>query len=262
LIQILSSSRRNRVAAAILALVAGMSCGHLIDPPLPPDAQLFLPPPVYARWWAMVESCSGIERPLANVQWYSSENGVRDPDNSDDLVDGYYSLAGNRIVLISNDTLDGGIVRHEMLHALLRVRGHPRSAFLQSCAGTVSCARGCVDDAGPVPPTDPATAKVAPLQLEVTSAVSPVNPGSSVDGGMFTFTITVRNPFPYPVIALLPRPHGAGTPISYPYAIRATDGSGVSAGDLAYDPGVTYFSAGASKHDVIDAFVLPLGFPD
>jgi len=244
----------------VLALLGGLACGHLTDPPLQADAEPFAPPPVYTRWWAMVEACSGLSRPLANVQWYAARGVLLNPDGGGEQVGGYYSLASNRIVLAGNETIDGSVVRHEMLHALVRVRGHPRAQFLQSCGGVVSCGPDCVHDAGPATPPGPGTPTVTPFQLEVTAIVSPAAPSSSIDDGFFTFTINARNPFPYPVIALLPTTFGGGTARSYPYEIRSST-SGITAADLAFDPGVAYFSAGERKRDVIDIAVAPNGFP-
>src|SRR5712664_3118646 len=119
-------ANRNASRAIIVALVACVSCDHLVDPPLPPDAVRFVPPVVYACWWAMVESCSGIDRPLGDIEWYAAPDYLRSPDDNSEFIQGYWSLASNRIVLVSNDTLDGGTVRHEMLHALLRVGKQPR----------------------------------------------------------------------------------------------------------------------------------------
>ena len=132
-------ANRNAARSVFVALVACISCDYLVDPPLPPDAARFVPPGVYARWWAMVESCSGFSRPLGDVEWYSAPGQLTNPSNSREAVEGYYSRASNRIVLLSRNTIAGGTVRHEMLHALLRVGGHPRSAFLQSCGGLVDC---------------------------------------------------------------------------------------------------------------------------
>jgi hypothetical protein len=77
-----------------------------------------------------------------------------------------------------------------------------------------------------------------------------------IDGGLATFTITVRNPFPHPVIALLPSKIGSGLGSSYRFSFRQLSGAGVASGDLAFDIGVTYFAAGEAKRDVIDFAVV------
>ena len=252
-------SRPNRVRMSLLALVAGISCGHLTDPPLPANAQVLVPPPVYAKWWDMVQSCSGLTGSLEDIHWYSTASVLRDP-NGDEAVAGYWSLAGNRIVLYQNDTIAGGVVRHEMLHALLRSAGHPRSAFLQACGGVVACGQACVADAGAPAPPAPGTPTIPPSELEVTSVVSPATPSSGFDGGLATFTISVHNPLSYAVIASLPGSSG-GVPASYGYAMLVSSGAGASKGDSAVDIGVTYFAAGETKRDVIDFFVIAPEFP-
>jgi hypothetical protein len=246
--------------APLLALVAGLSCSHLTDPPLPDNTVLLVPPPVYTGWWAMVESCSGLTGSLDSIQWYSTTSLLRDPNDNDETIAGYWSLAGNRIVLAATDTIAGDIVRHEMLHALIRSVGHPRSAFLQSCGGVVACGQICVRDAGPPTPPVAGTPTIAPPELEVSSAISPSAPSSLIDGGLATFTISVHNPFSHAVIVSLPG--GAGTvPQSYGYAMRESAGGGVSSGSPAFDIGVTYFAADETKRAVIDFFVIKPDFP-
>ena len=257
----ISEFRPTKTGAGILALVTGLSCGRLVDPPLPADAQLFVPPPVYSRWWTMVEECSGLRGSLQKIQWYSAPEAMSNPDNSGDRVEGYWSRASNRIVLSSNRTIDGAVVRHEMLHALVRSGGHPRRRFLQDCGGVVACGPSCVRDAGAPPPWGPGTPMVDPSQLEVTSAVSPVTPSSMIDGGLATFTISVRNPFAYPVVVQLPSGSGGGIATSYRYAIRQIAGGGLSSANLAFDVGVTRFAPGETKRDVFDFVVAPIPAP-
>jgi hypothetical protein len=244
----------------LFALVAGVACGHLTDPPLPENALVFHPPGVFAKWWSMVESCSGLTGSMETIQWYSTLGDLRDPNHNDASIAGYWSLAGNRVVLTTSDTIAGGIVRHEMLHALLRAAGHPRPAFLQTCGGVVFCGQLCVRDAGPPPPPPAGTPTVAPSELEVTSIVSPNAPSSQIDGGLATFTISVHNPFTHGVIVSLPTT-GGSVPVSYGYTMRESAGGGVTSGVPAYDTGVAYFAAGETKREMIDFFVIPPDFP-
>lgn len=249
------------VRLAVLALAGGISCGHLVDPPLPIDAEPFMPPPVYARWWSMVESCSGIRSSLDAIQWYAAPGPLTNPDDGSESINGYWSAASNRILLDFNDTINGAVVRHEMLHALLRVGGHPRRAFLDSCGGIVSCGAACVSHAGPAPTHDASIARVSPNVLEVTSEVSPPTPGASTDGGLATFTISARNPLPYPVMVLLPAWPGGGASRSFQYGISQYSGWSVSSGDLALDPSITFFAPGETKHDVFDFLVMASALP-
>ena len=102
---------------------------------------------------------------------------------------------------------------------------------------------------------------VTPSELEVTTAVSPVSPSSVIDGGLATFTISVRNPFAYPVVVQLPTSPGGGVATSYRYAIRQVPGDGVSSASLAFDIGVTRFAPGETKRDVFDFVVAPIPAP-
>jgi hypothetical protein len=252
-IQMMRLSRGSRRAVtAIIALAAGIACGHLTDPALPPDAEAFVAPPVYARWWAMMESCSGLSGSLNQIHWYATPSPLRNPENSEEYIEGYWSRASNRIVLISNDTLDGSTVRHEMLHALVRTGGHPRAMFLQKCAGLVDCGLDCIHEAGPPPPVPSGTPNVLPSQLEVTSQVSPASPGRSVDEGFGMFTISVRNPFPNPVVVVLPRRSSETFPTSYRFTITRDIGGSVTGADVVIDPEVVQFAAGETKRTVID----------
>jgi hypothetical protein len=209
----------------------------------------------------MVEECSGMQGALGDVQWFSVPEQLWDPANPADPVEGYWSAASNRIVLNSNDTIDGGLVRHEMLHALLRGKGHPRSAFLQNCAGIVSCPPGCVSDAGALPQIDPATPRVTPAEIDVTSEVAVVSPSSSGEPSFAQFTVLAHNPLSHPVVVVLPdKPGGISSTFRYGI-IRTVSGGGISSSDLALDAGSTYFAAGETKRDVFDLVIAPAPSP-
>jgi len=101
-----------KVHRLLFALVTGISCGHLTDPPLPTNALVYVPPAVFAKWCAMLESCSGRSGSLENIQWYSTSSQLQDPNDNDAAIAGYWSLAGNRVVLETIDTIAGAVVRH------------------------------------------------------------------------------------------------------------------------------------------------------
>ncbi|HUQ99694.1 MAG TPA: hypothetical protein VM166_09590 [Gemmatimonadaceae bacterium] len=248
----LVSVQRKKATTAVLALLAGIACGHLTDPALPPDAVAFVAPPVYSRWWAMMESCSGLSGSLNQIQWFATPSPLKNPENSEEYIEGYWSRASNRVVLISNDTLDGSTVRHEMLHALIRTGGHPRAMFLQKCAGLVDCGLDCVREAGPAAPVPSGTPNVAPSQLVVTSEVSPAAPGRFVDEGLGMFTILVHNPFPHSVVVVLPKPSSETFLTSYRFAITRAIGGSVTGADVVIDPEVVQFAAGETKRAVLD----------
>lgn len=122
-------------AMATLVAATAMACGPTTA--LPPDAVRFDPPKVYDRWWSMIKSCSGRSGDLASVNWYRVPgSGLK---SSGESIAGLWHSKGNVIVL-SDDVLEvGSVVRHEMLHALLRTGSHPVDSFLYSCAGFLVC---------------------------------------------------------------------------------------------------------------------------
>lgn len=252
---------RKKAGVAILSLAAGISCGSLTDPALPPDAVRFTAPSVYTRWWSMMESCSGLHGSLDQIAWYATPSPLQNPENKEEYIEGYWSRASNRVVLVSNDTLDGSTVRHEMLHALVKTGGHPRSMFLQKCGGLVDCGLDCVREAGPAPPVLSGTPNVPATDLVVTSEVSPVPTRATVEGGLATFTILVHNPYSHPVVVALPSKATENFAISYRFDFRRSIGGSVNGADLVLDPEIVQFAAGETKRTVIDFAVAPVAVP-
>jgi hypothetical protein len=213
-----------------------------------PDGAIpFSTPPVYAHWWAMTEQCSGITAPMADVSWYQV------PDVPAFLLDGGYvggrwSGADNSIVLAGAASLDGGLVRHEMLHALIHRRGHERGYFLGRCAGVVVCPAECIADAGPA--RLPPASLVTPDSLEVSVAVDPVRPSASVDAGYFTVTVTARNNTPHAVMLAATTPYG-GQAYTFGYLLQGPAG-GIGDTRRALDPSAIYFAPLESKKQVFD----------
>lgn len=197
----------------------------------------------------MTEACSGLTGALDAVSWYVV------PDESalqrDEGVRGYWSMASNRIVLVAQDTLDGGGVRHEMLHALIRAHGHPRAQFLGRCAGTVDCEAECIADAGPAPPADPLAARVSADSLAVTTAILLAPPTSSAGDGVVTIAIRVHNPAAHPVIVTLPPVGSAGERLGFGYQVWSSAG-GVQSGVSLLDASSWTFAAGETKQQLFD----------
>ncbi|HJP59474.1 MAG TPA: hypothetical protein VJ865_05730, partial [Gemmatimonadaceae bacterium] len=172
-----------------------LSCDMLVDPALPSDAVRFTPPPVYARWWAITEACSGITRSLDAIQFYRVPNASTIPDATYGEVAAYWSQAGNRIVLAQFYEAEGRVVRHEMLHALLRGGGHPPAYFQGRCAGVVDCSEIGCQDAGKPPEIASAGAPALPVEaLDVAVDVAPNPVSRSSNDGMITLVVRVTNP--------------------------------------------------------------------
>ncbi len=243
----------NRILSLLLGLaaVAGsiLSCGDIIvDPKLPPGATQFTPPTVFATWWEMTEVCSGRTGSLDAVSWYKAPANFFVIDGRQ--VSAYWSAGSNQIVVSESVARNGHVVRHEMLHALLRSKGHARDDFLERCAGRVACTTQCVEDAGPAPEVPTSVPRVHASMMEVTMEITPIPVRSWVNDGYFAVTIRARNPAPNPVLVELP---SQGTSqISYSYFIMGPNSeSGVVP---ALDNSVASFAAGETKVHVFDFF--------
>ena len=198
-----------RWRATLVALLGlGAGCREALAP-LPDGAESFAPPPVYARWWQMVETCSGLRGSLEGVRFFQvpGVRVIRSPSGRE--AEGYWSSGGNRIVLAGALTEVGALVRHEMLHALVRGAGHPREYYLRRCAGEVVCAGACVRDGGPTPAAPAGTRVVGPQTMTLAVVVAPEPPARTVNDGFFTVALSVRNPSDTPVeVRLAASPYG------------------------------------------------------
>lgn len=235
------------IAAA--AFVA--ACDRIVDPALPSTAASFTPPLVYDKWWSMVESCSGVSRPLANVAWVGIPGSTFQLKGQ--FVTGYWTAASNRIVLADSARLDGSVVRHEMLHALIRQSGHPRSAFLEKCAGLVTCSRECVEDAGPASSDYVGYPAVSLDSIETSIQILPNPPTLGVDGGVFSIVVSARNRTSHPVKLTLPLVNGVPVaPFSFEIRGLGTPSPRIAGFLDISDPTVTTFSAGETKRQYFD----------
>lgn len=239
--------------AAMTVLAAG-ACKEVVDPPLHAEAVSFVPAPVYGHWWSMVESCVGMTRSMSTVSWYVipgvSAFPIRNGDRTD-YVSGYWSAAGNRIVLAGTAQLNGAAVRHEMLHSITQAPGHPRETFLRRCAGVVECGPWCIADSEPPPVPEATTPRVGPQALELGVTVSPPVPTASVNDGFFTLTVSARNPASNPVVVTLSTPSLVILGRTFSYEMRR--GTDRFVGGLAYfDFEGTMFAPGETKRQVFD----------
>jgi hypothetical protein len=238
--------RRLGTVAALCATL--VTCRDITAPERPASAIPLAPPAVFARWWAMTEACSGVTGPFSNVSWYEVP-GVDSFDRDGTDVLGYWTNAGNEIVLAGKAALEGGNVRHEMLHALLRGGGHARDQFLGRCAGVVDCGTNCIADAGPAPMSHPDAAPATAAAFEVTVEVSPAAPSSARDGGFFSVTISARNTAPRPVVARLGSTNVRAR--SFQFDVRGLAGS-MTASRIVLDASSVTFAPGETKRQVFD----------
>ncbi len=220
---------------AACVVLCGLAACSLISAPLPSGAKRFVPPDVYARWWAMTEACSGRSGSLGTVQWYRVPGSQF--VHGRQKASGYYSKYANRIVLAEQGKERGPIVRHEMLHALLNRDGHPRSQFLGGCASLVFCQGICVEDAGHWHPPQGSYVVLPPESLDVASSAE-LLPAESDGERWFTLWVTVRNPRDRAVVVVTPG--DPVTPPTFGYDLRGPAG-GISGGQVATDSSTLFF---------------------
>ena len=178
--------------------------------PLPVGAIAWSPPARFALWWQMTESCSGRQGDLRAIRWYVVPNATS-IDVDGQQVHG--ETIGNRIVLADSHRLDGPLVRHEMLHALLGVGGHPRDAFLVACNDVVACEGACETEAGGRPAPLATATELAPSDLVTRVEVVPGTPAASQDSGAVAVIVSITNPRATPAwVRLVPpdSPEGIG----------------------------------------------------
>jgi hypothetical protein len=219
-----------------------------VDPPLPPDAEQFSAPEIYSTWWSMTEACSGLTGPLGAVTWFKTTEALGNTAHGESVV-GYWASSGNRIVLMNSVMLDGGTVRHEMLHALLREAGHPREQFLGKCAGTVPCPEACVRDAGPYPVPPQSPTHIGGDSIELTVAIDPVNPNSA-NGGFFTITVMARNRSAH-WATVMPSLASSDTLRTLSFDVSGPNGA-ISSSETYFDPSQRIFAPGETKKAVFD----------
>jgi hypothetical protein len=142
----------------------------------------------------------------------------------------------------------GDLVRHEMLHALLQVDGHPRASFLGSCAGVVICDQDCISSTDPFVGFGGAVPVVAPDSIDVSVAIDPGSPGSGTDAGFFTASVTARNPRPTPVVVQLP------SQSTFSYDVRGPSG-GIEGGVVVFDTSQVVFGPYETKRQLFDFVV-------
>jgi hypothetical protein len=251
------SFRRTFIVLAGLSMVVAGACREIVDPALPDGTTPFTPPSYYTTWWAMTQACSGITGNLQDVHWFVVPSGTSIILDGAQLS-GYWSEASNRIVLRDDATNDGAVVRHEMLHALIRVGGHPRPYFVDRCGGTVDCVTACLADAGPAPTLPASTPRLPADSFDIAVLVSDTA-SASVNGGYFSVTMTATNRAPHEVIASLPLVgDGSGDQVAFGFLLESGTGQG-SNGSVIFDQVLTTsevlsFAPGETKRQVFDLF--------
>lgn len=105
-----------------MLLIAGARQGQA--PPIPTVvsrvAVLYIesmdPPPVYAKWYADAERCTGLKGDYAKVRWYKTPHPW-----SDEPKDTTWAMwqPEHRITMNLDDKFDSTVVMHEAIHDIL-----------------------------------------------------------------------------------------------------------------------------------------------
>lgn len=110
---------RKMVLCLLLAACGGVE-------PVESGAVPYEAPPVYREWWAQVEQCSGKTGDRSAVHWFE----VPDADFLPNSFAGARSdFATQAVVVAGNRKLEANVIRHEALHLILKVPGHPVEFF-------------------------------------------------------------------------------------------------------------------------------------
>lgn len=176
----------------VLLTILATGCDGVTEPEFPARASAFVPPPVFAVWWKVVEQCAGRTGRFEDVSWFTVRNrGDVTIDNRP--VDGAWFSSGNRIVLVSALASDDRLVRHEMLHALLQTGDHPREYFEDRCGNEIICGRICGESTFTSQDTAGAL-KVTTEQLTLDAWLTPTSPSLSEFSSFATVTVSATNP--------------------------------------------------------------------
>lgn len=234
-----------------LALVA-VACSDAVTP-LPREAVRLEPHAIYHRWWNQVLACSERTGTLGAVEFFVVP-GASSLHSSIGPAAGFYDPAAGRIVLAGDFELNGFVVRHEMLHALLPREKHPREFFAERCYSLVSCDGACVQEAGV--PVIPSSAVPTPIEdLVVEASVEPSAPSAEVDGGRFMLVLTARNPHAFAIRVNL-SPSLDPDPRPYGFSMRVeSETLGMFGTTRLFDAGASHFRAHEVRRIVYDFVV-------
>ena len=104
----------------------------------------------YRELWRQVEECSGRRRDFGGVRWYAVYAPSYPLDRSELRYGGDYARPDRITLAIHYPTApDDGLVRHEMLHAILDLKApvplgdgtltwHPPEFFVEKCGSLVT----------------------------------------------------------------------------------------------------------------------------
>lgn len=141
------SGRRPRAPRAlqVAALTLIGACSSFT----PTNDHSFTPPAEYRVWFAKTQACSGLEGDFDRIQWYVVDGTEFDCPGGKCV--GRWN-SDHSIFISQAWTANEMVVRHEMLHDLLGVPGHPDPPFGNPCPLTWATWKGADTTSTATPP--------------------------------------------------------------------------------------------------------------
>ncbi len=138
---------RNFAFGGLLTGCASLSPSEV---PLPLGATEMPVPVSYQEWHAKTEACSGLSGDFSTIKFYVV-HGVETFSTKAGAKVGEWTSNGvtSRIVIAGNYRGHEMVVRHELLHSLLREEGHPTAYFVDRCGLTWESWKGPHGGAAP-----------------------------------------------------------------------------------------------------------------
>jgi hypothetical protein len=154
--------------------------------------------------------------------------------------------------------MNGQVVRHEILHALIRHNGeieHPAGFFLDKCGGVVDCPRACIEtsEGREAPAIAPRSASVLTISMKVDSSVSQSH---SADFTYVPVTLRAQNSLGEAIRVELAEFNGYirsfGLDVATPPTLPSANWSRNA---YSVDPRAGYFEPGEIKQWVFDLYI-------
>lgn len=126
--------RNALITIGLPALASACAALSPSESTLPAGAVQIATPAVYQEWFRRTETCSGRTGDFAAVQFYVVPGVETFPTEDGSKVGEWISDGStHRVILAGNYQNHEMVVRHELLHSLLRNSGHPDEYFVNRC---------------------------------------------------------------------------------------------------------------------------------
>src|SRR3954467_5989589 len=126
-----------RLLCGVVLMLGTSACAapRAAGAPLAPLGRSWAVPTLglYQEWWDKTGACSGQAGKMTDVSFYAVDAPSGAIELAGEMAHAWWVREGNRIYLPANALGEEGLVRHEMLHALLKRGSHPAEVFVKAC---------------------------------------------------------------------------------------------------------------------------------